>query len=208
VRIAINVMRARLTIVGFNLAIITFQLSFVARLPSASPDRGYPAHLGADVALLMGLALSVAAMISFIASSAFDEQGTCTHWSLLAGDLFMFLGLAQCVSGFFAPFVQALDQVQFDVALVEAESRMLRLSLPALGGAAWFLAMYVGPAVSLLRSPFGIRVTTALGLAYLALLVLIARVSAEAFVLESAQAGADAQTASSWAIELLQPVRW
>jgi hypothetical protein len=37
----------------------------------------------------MGLGLSVIAIVSFIASSAFDHDGICTHWSLLAGDLFM-----------------------------------------------------------------------------------------------------------------------
>jgi len=35
VRIAVNVMRARLTVVGFNLAIIAFQLGVLPKLPGA-----------------------------------------------------------------------------------------------------------------------------------------------------------------------------
>ena len=102
VRIAVNVMRARLTVVAFNLAIITFQLGVLHRLPGAVrlTEAGTPLHLGSDITLLMGLGLSVIAMVSFMMSCAFDEQGTCSHWSLLAGDLFMYLGLAHSVSGF------------------------------------------------------------------------------------------------------------
>jgi hypothetical protein len=52
-------------VVAFNLAIITFQLSVLPRLPGAVrlPEAGTPLHLGADITLLMGLGLCVIAMI-------------------------------------------------------------------------------------------------------------------------------------------------
>lgn len=81
VRVAINVMRARLTVVGFNLAIVTFQLGAVPRLPGAVPlpELGRSVHLATDVTLLIGLAVSTVAMVCFILSSVLDEQGCCDH---------------------------------------------------------------------------------------------------------------------------------
>ena len=83
VQIAVNTMRARLTVVGFNLAIITFQLSTIPRLPGAVelPNMAIPLHIVSDISLLIGLALSVIAMVSFIISSQFNQEGTCNHWS-------------------------------------------------------------------------------------------------------------------------------
>ena len=44
------------------------------------------------------------------------------------------------------------------------------------GGIAWAAAAYLGPAVSFVRSPFGRRVTAALAVVYLALLLALAAV--------------------------------
>ena len=49
-------------------------------------------------------------------SSELDEQGACTHWSLLAGDLFMYLGLAHSVSGFFGPTANLLVYLTMSAA--------------------------------------------------------------------------------------------
>lgn len=210
VRIAINVMRARLTVVAFNLAIITFQLGVLPRLPGAVrlTEAGTPLHLGTDITLLMGLGLSVIAMVSFVMSSEFDEQGTCTHWSLLAGDLFMYLGLAHSVSGFFGPTANLLGHPTMSAATEIQQMESLHLALVVTGGAGWFLATYVGPAVSLLRSPFTRRVTISLAITYLALLVLVAYVSRQAFLLEAARSGMDASVATTLLHEFLQPLRW
>jgi hypothetical protein len=210
VRIAVNVMRARLTVVGFNLAIIAFQLSMLPRLPGAVqlPDLDLPLHLEAVTALLMGLGLSVIALTCFIASSAFDREGSCNHWSLLAGDLFMYLGLAQSVAAFFGPLSQLFDQVTLNISVQEAELITVRSAIVITGGFAWLFAMYVGPAVSLLRSPFGRPVTTTLGVLYVLLLFSFAHVSAQAVRLEAARAGTQATPLPSLLNELVQPLRW
>ena len=209
-RIAINVMRARLTLVGFNLAIITFQLGLLPRFPGAIkfPNTTVPVHLGTDITLLMGLGLSVIAMVSFILSSAFDEQGTCTHWTILVGDVFMYLGLAQSVSGFFSPFMQVLNQVTLDLPAQAQELATVRMGLLFAGGCAWFLAAYLGPAVSLLRSPFEWRITIAVGVAYLLVLLLLAYLGSQAVALEAARAGIEVSPAPTLLNELLQPLRW
>ena len=156
VRIAINVMRTRLTVVGFNLAIITFQLTEIRRLPGGVqlPNLDASVHIEYDTVLLMGFGLSILAMICFTASSTVNHEGICTHWSLLAGDLLMYLGLAHSVSGFFSPLVQILAPVTLDPPNQMVELETTRLAILIMGGCTWFCATYIGPAVSLLRSPF------------------------------------------------------
>jgi hypothetical protein len=210
VRIAINVMRARLTVVGFNLTVITFQLAQIRRLPGGVqlPNVNAPIHLVSDTALLMGLGFSVIAMVGFIASSAFDRDGTCTHWSLLAGDLFMYLGLAYSVAGFFGPLVRLLDPSTLDAANQMAELTTVHGAVLIVGGGAWFAATYIGPAVSLLRSPFDWRITAALGIAYLLLLICLAHVGAQAVRLAADRAGKDDSATANLLHELVQPLRW
>ena len=73
VRIAVNMMRARLTVIGLNIAIVSFQ---IAQLKATSglkvPELGYAVHVGADLPLFMALALSLIALMVFIMSSAMD----------------------------------------------------------------------------------------------------------------------------------------
>lgn len=209
VRVAINVMRARLTIVGFNLAIVTFQLSSLGRLPGGVPLPGadYAFHGESTIALLMGLGLSVIAMVSFITSSAFDQQGTCTHWSLLAGDMFMYLGLAQSVAGSMISTLTALDQLPLDTAAQAADLGTARMALVIVGGVAWLAATYVGPVVSLLRSPFDWRANYGLGVVYMLLVLALAHVSAQARHFQAARGGIVGPP-PTLLTELLQPLRW
>ena len=187
VRVAVNVMRARLTVIGFNIAIVSFQLVQLYGLSGGIrvPGMNHPLHLMADIALLMALALSLAALVAFIMSCALDEVGVCTHWSLIAGDLLMYLGLAHTVAGFFAPLGAAIDTLAANISAGTSEVAILRAALSIAGGAPWFLATYAGPVVSLLRSPFPRRTNIALGVAYLVLLIALCWVNFQAISLEA-----------------------
>ena len=203
-RVAINVMRARLTVVAFNLAVVSLQLAVLPKLPGAvqMPGSSLSLHLGTDINLLLGLALSIISLVLFIASSQLDEQGNCTHPSLVAGDLFMYLGLAQSASGFFAPFTALLGQT----GLPEAES--VRLALMMTGGSAWFLAMYLGPVVSLCRSPFNRTINLGLWLGYVILLALVALVSGQGAVLQAAHSGESLGGLAAFSGALVAPFNW
>ena len=209
VRVAVNVMRARLTILGFNLAIITFQINELRILGGGIklPGLEQSFYLSAAAALFLGLALSLAAMVCFIASNALDREGTCNHWSLLAGDLLMYLALAQTVAGFFGAFTSELDQV----ALADPqEARLYARVVGAIdlaGGIAWAMAIYLGPVVSLLRSPYGRRITGGLGLAYLVLVLLVGQVWATALILEVQRPVLEG-TIRSWLGGLAAPLFW
>ena len=211
VRIAVNVMRARLTVIGFNIAIVSFQVVLLSRLSGgvSVPGLGHGVHIGADIALFMSLALSLIALVAFIASSAFDETGVCTHWSLVAGDLLMYLALAHTASGFFAPLSLAISDLATKLPGSSSEISVLSVAVRFVGGTAWFLAAYVGPVVSLLRSPFPRRTNGVLGIAYVAMLIGVAWVGAHATLVEAGIVnGSDSGIAVRTLIEMVQPFWW
>jgi hypothetical protein len=210
VRVAVNVMRARLTVIGFNIAIVSFQITQLYRTSGGLrvPGIDHAVHVEADMALFMGLALSIIALVAFIISSEYDEVGICTHWSLVAGDLLMYLALAHTVAGFFQPWIAALDIFTTKVAGQATQIATLRASMAIAGGAAWFLAAYAGPVVALVRSPFQRHTNIALGFGYLVLLFVLAYVNAQAVRVEAAGAGDVPGLIFSVLREFVQPFRW
>jgi len=208
VRVAVNVMRARLTVIGFNIAIVSFQLVYLYRLSGGIkvPGMDHPVHLTANFALLMGLALSLTALVAFIMSCAMDEIGVCTHWSLVAGDLLMYLALAYTVAGFFSPLSVTIDTFAANISAPEVA--ILRSALWVASGVAWFLSTYAGPVVSLLRSPFPSRTNIALGVAYLVLLIALSWVNSQAVSVEAAGQMGKPGVISGVLWEMVQPLRW
>jgi len=210
VRVAVNVMRARLTVIGFNIAIVSFQIVQLYRTSGGLrvPGVDYGVHVEADMALFMALALSIIALVAFIMSSEYDEVGVCTHWSLVAGDLLMYLALAHTVAGFFQPWIAALDIFATKLPDQAAQIGTLRAAMAIVGGTAWFLAAYAGPVIALVRSPFQRHTNIALGFAYLVLVFVLASVNAQAVRVEASGAGDVPGMIYSVLRELVQPFRW
>ena len=210
VRVAVNVMRARLTVIGFNIAIVSFQIVHLYGISGGLrvPGVDHVVHVGASMALYMALALSLIALVAFIMSSAYDEVGVCTHWPLVAGDLLMYLGLAHTVSGFFAPLTESIKIFSANLPDQVSEIAILHTASLVAGGVAWFLATYAGPAISLVRSPFQRRTNIALGVAYLVVLLALAWVSSHALRVEATGSGDAPGLIFSVGRELVQPFRW
>jgi hypothetical protein len=210
VRVAVNVMRARLTVIGFNIAIVSFQIVQLDRVSGGVrvPGVDHAVHLGADMALFMALALSLIALVAFIMSCAYDEVGYCTHWTLVAGDLLMYLALAHTAAGFFQPANAALEIYAAKVPDQVTQIGILHAAMAIAGGVAWFLAAYAGPVVALVRSPFQRHTNIALGFAYLVLLFVLAWVSSHAVRVEAAASGDESGLIISVMRELVQPFRW
>ncbi|MGD9019090.1 MAG: hypothetical protein PVF84_02505 [Desulfuromonadales bacterium] len=210
VRVAVNVMRSRLTLIGFNIAIVSFQMVFLNRLSGGMnvPGIDHNVHLGADMALFMSMALSLIAMVAFISSCALDEVGVCNHWSLVAGDLLMYLGLAHTATGFFVPLIRTLENFASRLPESAPEIAVLQGAIVVVGGVAWFATTYVGPVVSLLRSPFPPSSNRLLGGGYLVLLFGAAWIGAYSALVEAqATAGASGIIKLTLA-KLVQPFWW
>jgi hypothetical protein len=141
-------------------------------------------------------------------SCEFDEVGVCTHWSLIAGDLLMYMAMAHTLAGFFGPLATSIKMVAGNLQDKATEINILQSATIAVGGGAWFLASYAGPLVSLLRSPFHRRTNIALGIAYVLVLLVLCWITALTVRVESAISGDEPGLIFSVLRELVQPLRW
>lgn len=209
VRIAVNTMRARLTILGFNITIITFQITQLSSERSGAVVPGFDGtlHLPATIALHFALLLSIAAMILLLASGAMSEHGACDSPAFVAGDLLMFLGLSYTLVGFFQPLLTELSMRQLPTPQETEQFQILLRTISYMTAVAWALAAYVGPFVSLLRSPFGKVWNVTLGVSYFLLTVMLAHFIGVAFEL---QLRLEHEPVSQWPILQLffLPLEW
>lgn len=187
VRVAVNVMRARQTVIGFNIAIVSFQITRLYHSVGGInvPGFDHQVHVTAHLALFMSLALSLIALIAMTSSSLMDEVGVCTHWSLLVGDLLMYMALAYTLSGFFAPLGESMRVFTANLPDKGDQADILQKAVLTMSAIAWFLAMYIAPLYSLVRSPFSRVTTLCIGVMYVGLLLVLAWVHAQASIIES-----------------------
>lgn len=165
-------------------------------------------HVRADIALFMALALAFLSLLALTLSSDFDEEGYCTRWTLVAGDILMYLSLAHTVTGFFAPMEAAIGSFAARIPAQAAGMAVLHTVLRVVAGAAWFLAIYAGPLTALKQSPFPRTTNIALGIAYLALLMVLCWVGALSVQVETMDTGGQPSLLLGVLKELAQPFRW
>ena len=209
IRIAVNTMRARLTVIGFNLAIITFQITHLLAVRSGAqlPDFHPSLHVAAMVALYFALLLSISAMVLFIVSGKLSDDGICDSSAVIAGDLLMYLGLAYGLVGFFQPIINDLSAHELPSAEETAAYKSL-LTLISNGTAVvWTLVAFVGPGVSLVRSPFSFRRNVALGVGYLILMMVLGHFWGIASELQASLENKPV-TAWPWIRTFFMPIDW
>jgi hypothetical protein len=201
-------MRARLTVIGFNIAVVSFQLDRLSIMPGGVDVPGFqdPFHAGSHVSLLLAIPVSMVAIVGYIFSSEFDEIGTCTSWSIVAADIFMYMGLALTIAGFFSPIGVALDVVEANANDQASHMIFVTQSLIFSGGISWFLAAYVGPVRALLKSPFARRTNIYLSVVYLIVFGFLGFISASANAVD--MNSSTAITLAQWLMEFVQPFRW
>jgi len=201
-------MRARLTVIGFNIAVVSFQLIRLKSLPGGVDFSGLedPIHVGSHVSLLLAIPVSMAAIVGYIYSSEYDETGVCSSWTIVAADLLMYMGVALTIAGFFAPLDDALNIMAAGASAQSTHLEILRNSLNLTGGISWFLAAYVGPIRALCRSPFPQLTNTCLTIAYLLLFGYLGVISANANAIDANIT--TGVTFAQWSMEFVQPFRW
>lgn len=172
------------------------------------PGFDHQLHAKDDIALYIGLSLSIISFIAFLMSCAHDEVGICDRWSFIAGDILMYFALAYTVTGFFAPLTDTLNAITADLPEQAAQFALFKNMILLLGAAAWFLAIYGGPIVTFLRSPFPRKTNIRLAVAYVVLLLTLSWVNSQAFILEAQDADQKRTLAIEFLKELIQPVKW
>jgi hypothetical protein len=201
-------MRARLTVIGFNIAVVSFQLERLSIMPGGVDVSGFenPVHVGSSVSLLLAIPVSMAAIVGYIFSSEYDETGTCTSCSIVAADLLMFMGLALTISGFFSPLGNVLAIMASNTSEQSVHLVILHDSLLITGGISWFLAAYVGPVRALWQSPFPRLTNICLAIGYLFVFGYLSLISANATAVDAnSTAGI---VLAQWLMEFAQPFRW
>ncbi|OCH18813.1 MULTISPECIES: hypothetical protein [unclassified Aliivibrio] len=203
INIAVNVMRSRLTVIGFNIAVASFQIN---RLYGTSKGIDVAQQASPHISLLLAIALSMAAMVSYIYSSEYDQAGTCTSWHLIAGDLLMYCGLASTLSGFFIPIELILSVMAEEKQALSIHFSSLKNLMLFVGSISWFLATYIGPLHAISHSPFPKRTNMALAFGYFILLSSLGVITATAMAIDMNDA--TSISINQWLIEFLQPIRW
>ena len=207
IKIGVNVMRSRLTIIGFNIAVASFQIDHL-NATTADDTLGLQQalHASSHISLLLAIALSMAAMVSYIYSSEYDQAGTCTSWHIIAGDLLMYCGLAATLAGFFAPIESSLNLMLKGKGALSIHFYFLQGSILFVGSVSWFMATYIGPFHALSRSPFPRKSNIALAIGYLLLLSGLAGITATAAAIDLNDP--TSVSMSQWLTEFVQPIRW
>lgn len=172
------------------------------------PGADHPLHIIASFELHMALGLAMISMLAFLLSSELDEVGICSHWSLVTGDILMYLSIAYTVAGFFGPLDTANQVLIKNLPVEQDTALILLLAMRCVAGSAWLLAMYVGPVVSLMRSPFEHRINYGLGVFYVLTLVILIWINSQARGVELETAGKPWFMIESILKELLQPLWW
>jgi len=201
-------MRARLTVIGFNIAVVSFQLDRLSFMPGGVdiPGLHEPFHASSSVSLLLAIPVSMAAIVGYIFSSEFDEVGTCTSWSIVAADILMYMGLACTIAGFFSPIGGSLDSLEAHATDQSFHVIFVAESLILIGGISWFLAAYLGPVRALSSSPFPRLTNICLAVAYLIVFGYLGFISASAAAVDAGST--TGITIAQWLMEFVQPFRW
>ena len=205
--VAINTMRARLTVLGFNLAISTFQIINTRALGGGTQLEGFETtvHLSTGTVLLTGLALSTAAIVVFMASSMLDGEGTCDRRMFLAGDLLMYLAVSQTVSGFFGSYGRVLEVMELSSG--EAALSSFRDGLNLLGALVWVLVTYVGPIFAMVRCYHG-RIYTFVHIAfYVGMSLGVSRLWWAAQLIEG-RLDVSTDAGAAWLYAFFSPLYW
>ncbi len=214
--IATNVARTRVTVLVFNLTIITFMYSMLVK-GAASP--GHLDHLSSSIALFAGFCLTLLGLWLLLFSQDWDAEGLSRPLPFTLGAMTNYLALSQTVTAFMHEFllrvtseVKASRSIGVDGAAslfgLDALGDTTLLVLLVMGAAVWVLITYIAPVIAVLDSPVRGGRRWLLAGYYFALQVPVYWVYSRAWHLEYAPADQTADVLSLFALQFLQPLLW
>ena len=216
--IHVNVTRTRVTLLVFNLTIISLMLSL---LPASAPgtDHVVRENLTSYVALFIGFCLTLLGLWWLLSSQDFDAEGLSRPWSFTLGSITTHLALSQTVTAFMHTYLVGITSaVEVSQPLVTDGTRTLFglgalgdtavLFLFGMGGSIWILLTYVAPLITSLKSPVPARWRWGFAGYYLALQSPVYWVYARAFHLQYVPAEQPEYMLSLFALQFAQPVIW
>jgi len=214
--IALNVTRTRVTVLMFNLTVITFLFSILA----TNPVPGHPlAHLSTSVALFVGFCLTLLGLLLLLSSQQLDDQGLSRAWPFTLGAMTTYLALSQTITAFMHEYLLSVT-AEFGASLpvklegagiladLDAFGDTPLLMLTGMGAILWGLITYVGPLIACLRSPVEGTGRWLLAGYYVALQGPIYWIYASSWHLQYVPADQPMDRLGLFALQFVQPLLW
>ncbi len=216
--IALNVTRTRVTVLVFNLTIISVMLSMIGGRELVA-KQAVSAHLTSSVALFTGFCLTLLGLYWLLSSQDWDAQGLSRPRPFTLGAMTTFHALSQTVTAFMHEYLVWLKSAVEAARPGGAESTQGLVPLDVLGdtglpllllmgSAVWVLTTYIAPLTTGIKGAVhGGRGWVFVGY-YFALQVPVYWVYAEAWHLQYGAVDQPMNMPSLFALQFAQPLFW
>jgi hypothetical protein len=216
--IHVNVTRTRVTLLVFNLTIISLMLTLL-QAPGSGTDHVVRAHLTSYVALFTGFCLTLLGLWWLLSSQDFDAEGLSRPGPFTLGAITTHLALSHTVTAFMHTYLVGIKSAVEVSQPLQAQDTHAFVQLGALGDTAvlfmfgmgsaiWILLTYIAPLLSGLKSPSRGRWRWGFAAYYLALQTPVYWVYARAFYVQYVPAEQPASMLSLFALQFAQPLLW
>jgi len=208
--VALNVTRTRVTVLVFNLSIISFMLSMLKSSTGL-------AHLSTSIALFLGFCLTLLGLWLLLYSQTWDKLGLSRPWPFVLGSMTTYLALSQTVTAFIHEYLLGLKSVfkTIPTGMVDPHDFMVLnntvvLILFTMAALIWFLITYIAPMSIFLRhkNPVTIGRRWILALYYLSIQIPIFWIYTITWRLEYTTTEQQLTMAELFALQFIQPVLW
>lgn len=210
--VALNVTRTRVTVLVFNLTIISFLFSML--MTTTSPFSNLK-NINISIALYVGFCLTLLGLFWLLFSQNFDEKGLSRYFPFTLGCMTTYLALSQTITAFmhlyllnFTLGINALQHMPQPPAGVELLSYVTVLTLISMGGLIWGLITYIAPLLSILKSPFRGRMRLCIVAYYFTLQIPIYWVYSKAWLLAYIPQSGDKNMFNLFFLQFIQPLLW
>ena len=208
--VALNVTRTRVTVLVFNLSIISFMLSMLKTSTGLE-------HLSTSVALFLGFCLTLLGLWLLLYSQTWDKLGLSRPWPFVLGSMTTYLALSQTVTAFMHEYLLELktvfklvppDHADYNNFLMLNDTVIFLLFL--MGGLIWILVTYIAPLGIFVsrKNPVTMGRKWVLAAYYLAIQAPIHWIYAITWHLQYAAKDQPINILQLFVLQFMQPVLW
>jgi hypothetical protein len=217
-QIALNVNRTRITVLGFNLAVLLFLTGSLFAIGRHLEVRAMWIFLPSYAQISIGISLTFASLMLILISQRFDSPHSVGPLWFSSGELLMYLALAQTlgaasqlfVGGFVFTFQELPAELVGSAAAAEISRTGQHLTgwIHAFAAVVWFGVTYFAPGVFLFRLSLARRRKLVLGAGYVVVLSVVFWISSSAYHLHARARGENASRIVKFVEQVWQPRLW
>jgi hypothetical protein len=218
ISIALNVSRARLTVIGFMLTIDIFALGIFLSSREHQVSLKIISDLSVFYALVASLCVGTVAALLMLVSERFDPQGNSDVGIFGIAEMTMFVAIVQTISGissgFIAIFQHNLGEPAFSALGIPGTGELIAASESFRGMVFWLISLcwifivYIAPFWSLSRMPCKPLRKIFFAVYYLALTAVAFMLSAYAMNIEMLAHGESVGVARLFLLNFWAPDLW